>query len=324
MVLRSRIKSIKQVDNFEDAYVYDIGVQGDTPYFFANNILVHNSAYFSVWPVIKDQVASGEVDWSPELCVQIYDNIAEQVNQSFPAYMERAFHVPRENGAIIRGGRESVSRRGLFIKKKRYGVLIYDLEGTRLDVDGKTGKVKATGLDLKRSDTPRVVQVFLSKLLQSVLDGASESQALEMINQFRDEFKKRPAWEKGTPKRVNNLTKFTQQVERGAKGSVPGHVRASINWNKLRKMHGDNYSMAIGDGQKVVVCKLRPNAMNFTSVAYPIDEAHLPDWFLELPFDHNEMETAIVDQKVQNLLGVLAWDLVNVTSTTNSFSALFG
>lgn len=328
MVLRSRIKSIKQVDNFEDAYVYDIGVRGDTPYFFANNILVHNSVYFSAWPVIKDQVASGKVDWTPELCVQLYDSIAEQVNQSFPIFMERAFHSPKANGEIIRGGRESVSRRGLFIKKKRYGILIYDLEGKRLDTNGQAGKVKATGLDLKRSDTPKAVQIFLSDLLQSVLKGAGEDQVREMIDAFREEFKKCPAWEKGTPKRVNNLTKFTQMVEQGGKNgvkaSVPGHVRASINWNTLRRMHNDNYSMVISDGQKVVVCKLKPNPMNFTSVAYPVDESHLPTWFLELPFDHSTMETTIVDQKVENLLGVLGWDFSNVSSTADSYNALFG
>jgi hypothetical protein len=33
----------------------------------------------------------------------------------------------------------------LFITKKRYAVLIYELEGNRMDVNGKPGKVKAMG-----------------------------------------------------------------------------------------------------------------------------------------------------------------------------------
>jgi hypothetical protein len=33
----------------------------------------------------------------------------------------------------------------LYITKKRYAALIYDLEGFRLDTDGKPGKVKAMG-----------------------------------------------------------------------------------------------------------------------------------------------------------------------------------
>ena len=43
-------------------------------------------------------------------------------------------------GAIIMGGRELIATKGLFIKKKRYAVLIFDMEGNRLDVNGKPGK----------------------------------------------------------------------------------------------------------------------------------------------------------------------------------------
>jgi hypothetical protein len=35
------------------------------------------------------------------------------------------------------------------------------------------------------------------------------------------------------------------------------------------------------------------------------------------------METTIVDQKVNNLLGVLDWDLANLTDTKSTFQSLF-
>jgi len=99
---------------------------------------------------------------------------------------------------------------------------------------------------------------------------------------------------------------------------------AAINWNRLRKMHGDNYSGAISDGQKVIVCKLRSNPMGLTSVAYPTDQTHLPEWFKELPFDQSLMEDTIVTQKVENLLGVLDWDLRVSVGSNNAFSDMFG
>ena len=44
----------------------------------------------------------------------------------------------------------------------------------------------------------------------------------------------------------------------------------------------------------------------------------------ELPFDQGLMEETIVDTKVDNLLGVLDWDLQNQTSASNEiFSSLF-
>ena len=282
-----------------------------------------DSVYFSAWPAIKDDVEAGRMEWNREICVQLYDTIADSVNDSFPAFMERACHCPRDMGAIIKAGRELVASKGLFIKKKRYAVLIYDLEGVRLDTHGKPGKVKAMGLDLKRSDTPKVVQEFLSELLTMVLTGSGKEDVIEKVRDFKLAFSERPAWEKGTPKRVNNLTKYTKEEERLGKANMPGHVRAGMNWNNLKRMHGDNYSMGIVDGMKVIVCKLKDNPIGYTSVAYPTDELHIPNWFKELPFDDDNMESTIVDQKVENLLGVLGWNIEEHTQIKSTFDDLF-
>jgi DNA polymerase elongation subunit (family B) len=175
-----------------------------------------DSCYFTAWPAIKDEVANGNMEWSKETCIQLYDSIADQVNESFPSFMEQAFHCPREAGELIKAGRELVASNSLFITKKRYAVLIYDLENKRLDVDGSPGKIKAMGLDLKRSDTPKVIQDFLSEILQKVLTGTSREEIVERIREFKYSFAERPAWEKGTPKRVNNLTKYGAAEERGS------------------------------------------------------------------------------------------------------------
>ena len=282
-----------------------------------------DSVYFSAWPVMQTEVEDNRAKWGKEVCTQLYDNIADKVNDEFPVFMERAFHCPRENGEIIKGGREIVASKGLYITKKRYAALIYDLEGFRLDMDGKPGKVKAMGLDLKRSDTPRFMQDFLSELLLDVLTGKDKDFVVDKIKEFKYAFKERPGWEKGTPKRVNNLTKFTNEEKRLGKANMPGHVRAAMNWNNLCRMNGDKYSMSIVDGAKTIVCKLKPNPLGYTSVGYPIDQTHLPQWFKELPFDDEAMSNAIVDQKIGNLLDVLNWDLQTLTNTANTFDDLF-
>ena len=281
-----------------------------------------DSVYFTAWPAIKKEVEAGALEWNKDVCIQMYDAIADSVNESFPAFMERACHCPREMGALIRGGRELIATKSLFIKKKRYAVLIYDLEGNRQDI-GKPGKVKAMGLDLKRSDTPKVVQDFLSEILLDVLTGAKKEQIYDKVRDFKILFADRPAWEKGTPKRVNNLTKYTAEEARLGKANMPGHVRAAMNWNNLKRMHGDNYSAAIVDGMKTIVCKLKDNPLGYTSVGYPTDEGHIPTWFKDLPFDDSLMEMGIVNQKVENLLGVLDWDIPGHTDIKTTFDSLF-
>ena len=321
---RTKIKSVVCLGEI-DGYVYDISIDKQDPLFFGNDILLHNtdSVYFSAWPTFQEEISSGRMTWDKESCLEIYDAIAAAVNESFPEFMEQAFHCPRDMGAIIRGGRELIATKGLFIKKKRYAVLIYDLEGKRQDVDGRPGKIKVMGLDLKRSDTPKLVQDFLSEILLDVMTGSAREYIVDKVREFKLSFRELPAWQKGTPKRVNNLTKYGELEQRNGRSTMPGHVRAAINWNTLKRMMSDNHSMSIVDGMKTIVCKLRDNPMGLTSVGYPIDENRIPNWFKELPFDDDLMETTIVDQKVENLLGVLDWDIANSTDIRTTFDSMF-
>ena len=281
-----------------------------------------DSVYFSAYKTLQKEINEGVIPWTKDSVVDLYDKIAEEVNTSFTNFMTKAFHCPSTRGSVIKAGRELVASKGLFITKKRYAVLYYDKEGERVDVVGKPGKMKAMGLDLKRSDTPIFVQDFLSEILMMVLQGKDEQEVLERISSFREEFKSRPGWEKGSPKRANNMTKYTAAEEKAGRANMPGHVRASINWNRCREMYGDKYSMLITDGAKVIVCKLKNNPLGYTSIAYPVDEMRIPEWFKEMPFDGEAMESTILDQKIDNLIGVLDWD-VQSTETSNTFNKLF-
>ena len=218
-------------------YMGDSIIYGDT-----------DSGYFSAYEVMRQQPEFADYEWTKENITDLYDKIADMTNDSFPGFMNEAFNCSLESGAIIKAGRELCAIKGLFITKKRYAVLIYDSEGKRVDVDGKPGKIKAMGLDLKRSDTPKTVQDFLSNVLISTLTGKSKDDIFQQISDFRKEFRSWDKWLQGSPKRVNNMTRY-QNVTDAAhkmnwtpsaatkKTSIPGHVAASLNWNKLRKVY---------------------------------------------------------------------------------------
>lgn len=330
-VKENEIKTIEELPDFEDEYVYDIGVDINTPYFFANNILVHNSSYFSAYPILKDQIESGEIKWDKETAIEFYDAICEEVNKTFPKYMRDNHNCPDEYNYTIAAGREIIGSKALYIKKKRYSIMVYDDEGNRMDTNGKHGKLKAMGLDLKRSDTPIYMQDFLKEILHMLLTNSPKEDILDRIKEFRDEFRKMNPWEKGTPKRVNKLLYYYSKEykinkqgheEFIKKANMPGHVRAAINYNRLLKLHNDKYSIPIVDGMKTIVCKLKDNPLGITSIGIPTDEKRIPEWFKELPFDDNDMEDIIVNKKIENLLGVLDWDL-DSTKNTTTFDSLF-
>jgi DNA polymerase elongation subunit (family B) len=281
-----------------------------------------DSVYFSAWPVIKDDVNSGKLEFDIDKCITLYDQVCEQANTTFPDFMARAFHCPKTRSDVIAAGREIVAQSGLYITKKRYAALVVDNEGFRTDTDGKPGKVKAMGLDLRRSDTPVFMQKFLSELLLMVLTDTPEADVLERITQFRKEFQEMPGWEKGSPKRANKIGHYQRLEQKQGKANMPGHVRASINWNTLKRMNGDKYSQEIVDGMKVIVCKLKQNPLGYTSVAYPTDELRLPEWFKELPFDDAAMAETIIDNKLDNLIGVLNYPLEDTKQHT-TFNSLF-
>lgn len=328
-------------DHMGDAVIY-----GDT-----------DSIYFSLDTAFKNNTDLINLYESFEInkdsMVELYDAVAEETNSSFNEFLKNNFNVNTEF-AVIKAGREIVASKALFIKKKRYAALVYDKEGTRKDTGNKHGEIKAMGLDLKRSDTPKYVQQFLERILELVLTGGTEKEVIEEVKLFKTAFREKPAWEKGTPKKVNALTDYTNRynqsrnpdelmdlqaqllkvktnkerdkikkdMEKARRITVPGHVMASIEYNKLRKMNNDKYSMPIQDGQKIIVCKLTENPMQIKSVAYPIDETNLPEWFKKLPFDNDLMEETIVDKKVYNLLYVLGWDL-SLADNSTTFGEFF-
>ena len=236
-----------------------------------------DSVYFSAYPIFKQQIEKGEFAWDKDKVTELYETVCDQANETFPEYMAKAHNVLNpEQGKIIAAGREVCATAGIYITKKRYAILVYDNEGHREDTDDKPGKIKAMGLDLKRSDTPAFMQDFLNELLLKTLTGTSEDEIIERIIEFRSEFRNMPSWLKGTPKRVNKLThyynseymidpKTGDEIYKG-KSNMPGHVRAAINYNRMRRMNSDKYSMQIMDGMKTIVCKLKPNPMGFTSI----------------------------------------------------------
>ena len=298
-----------------------------------------DSTYFSAYPILKPEIDKGEIQWDKDTITSYYEAVCDEVNKTFPNFMNKAFHTTVELGTIIAAGREISAQSGIFITKKRYAALVYDNEGKREDTDGKPGKVKAMGLDLKRSDTPAFMQDFLKELLMTTLTDGGEEAVIKRIIEFRKEFRSMDSWKKGTPKRVNNLTKFrgivanydkskSKAIRDGRsandikKPALPGHVRAALNWNQMRDINSDKYSIEITDGMKTIVCKLKDNPMGYTSVGYPTDETRLPEWFTNLPFDDDAMEHAIITKKLENLLGVLKWDL-DAGSARNTFADLF-
>lgn len=270
----------------------DVVVYGDT-----------DSVYFT----IPDDLRS---TMDKDTFIELANEVGNSVNKSFPDFYNAAFNVPKDQATVIKCAREICATSAFFIKKKRYAAMVYDEKNFRKDTN-VIGKLKVMGLDIKRADCPAWVQDKLEETLKKLLGYSYDtSDILDFIRNWRSEFMGFDPWEMGIPKRVNKLTYYTDAFKNRDKVTIPGHVRASINWNNLMGTFNDRVSSDISDGGKVIVCKLLKNKFGIDSIAYPYDSAHkLPDWFKTLPFDLTGMIDVAVDSKLENIFGVLGWNL---------------
>lgn len=318
---RTKIKRITSIGKRDD-YVYDLSMKDKMyPWFYGNKLLLHNSAYFSVYEAFKDQFEKQSSVMTRDSAIKMYDDISEKTNESFPGFMNERFNTGIESGSIIKAGRENLAEYGLFIKKKRYAMYLYDKDGYRQDVNGKPGKLKAMGIEIKRSDTPKEVQDALKHGLDIILNGGSAEEMLDYFKDFKEEYKAKEPWKMGRPSAANAVKYYTNLHDRYNKGidkkkpRLPGPIAGSIAWNELLDLYNEDHLTRITDGSKVITCKLVRNDYGYNSISYLTDETKFPEWFKELPFDTEEMLQSILYRKIEKIYGVLDWNLDYIKSS---------
>jgi DNA polymerase elongation subunit (family B) len=106
-----------------------------------------------------------------------------------------------ENKIIFK--REAIASAGMFIAKKRYALLVQDLEGVRFSEP----KLKIMGLETARSSTPLVVRNKLKDCIKIILTKTPE-ELRKYVDEFYDEFMKLPIEDVASPRGVKGINKY--------------------------------------------------------------------------------------------------------------------
>jgi hypothetical protein len=310
------IFKVEQLEDFEDEYVYDITMEDEmVPYFFANGILVHNSNYFLTDANNKEEA------------IIIADEASSYVNSTFKNFMKESFFCNEGFDNIIKAGREIVAERGLFQAHKKYIAKVVNLDG--FDVD----KIKAMGSEIKKSDTPKVIQKFLKETVSQILDGKEYKHICEYVNDQRKKIFKEKISPKelillGTAKSANDFEHYEEvyyaelsgkpmkKANGKSKITVPGHIRASINYNRLLEEFNDLDNPKINNGDKVKVFQLKQNDFRFETIAFPADIVQFPKWFIEnFELDLIKSEEKLITAKLQGIFDAMELDVPTPQST---------
>lgn len=268
-----------QYDALGDAILY-----GDT-----------DSTYFAA---MHGKELTGEFETDLQAAIDSADTIAQQVNDSYPEFMERAFMCTSDYRNMVKCAREVVAPRGIFVTPKRYVLWLGDLDGKRVD------KLKVMGLDTKKTILPKYIQDALNGFIERYLKGETWESLAEDIVDYKDKLiSERPITDLGLPKGVNKLELYKAEYDlHGDSVRLPGHVRAAIFYNKLREENGDAQSMEITSGMKIKIFYLRRPIGKFKSIAFPVDEERVPEWFTKMNIDIDVQVTKLVDAPLLNIL----------------------
>lgn len=259
-----------------------------------------DSTYFSAMFGTEFDAEIWEDDFNAQLdeAVRRADSIADQVNQAYPQFMKDAFMCTPDFQGLVKCAREVVAPRGIFVTPKRYVLWLGDLDGKRVD------KLKVMGLDTKKTILPKYIQDALNGFIERYLKGEEWDVLAEDIVKFKESLlADRDVTELGLPKGVNKLELYQSELDQfGDAARLPGHVRAAIYYNKKLQENNDRQSMQITSGMKIKVFYLKRPDGKFKSIAFPVDEERVPDWFYKINIDVDLQVEKLVDKPLLNIL----------------------
>lgn len=238
----------------QEEWVYDLEVQ-DNHNFFGNDILLHNSNFFQVpEPLIDKNLSIDEQtdkisDWIEADIQPLINKASKQIGDLFNALEPER----------ISAKREGISDAGVFIAKKRYFIRVKDSEFVRF----KDPHIKATGIELIRSSTPKFSQIYLDKAISVILD-KDENAIREWLKGIREIYTKQPLMDIARTSSVNNIKyKLTDK-------GVPINSRAFLATNQYIKSKGlENKFQSLILGEKVKMLYLRlPNPIQQNIFAF--------------------------------------------------------
>ena len=74
--------------------------------------------YFSAYPILRKEIDNGNIPWSKENVITLYDQVCEAANTTFPDFMAEAFSLSKNTFHVIAAGREIVAESVYTLQRK--------------------------------------------------------------------------------------------------------------------------------------------------------------------------------------------------------------
>lgn len=235
----------------------------------------------------------------PELVAQFGDTIGSIVNDSFDEYIGELFNVAPENRHIVETEREAISDKSVFFGKKKYVMHLTNMEGKTVD------KQKRMGVEIIKSDTPKVIQQFLQDIVDLLLEQKSYEEVKDHIDKFDKQYQSLSMIDIGRPTNIKTLNKYVAKyIETKTFKGFPYHVKASMIYNS---MCGVN-DVKIRAGDKVKITNVKDEEFNAIAIPADMEEYEVPQFVKDMEIDYKVM-WAKVTKKLELYLKPIGYDI---------------
>ena len=274
------IESIEQLENFDNEYVYDIEVDDNSHTFIANDILVHNSVYTTFGTFFEAMTPESQARYDTDrkkldFILKYSQEFQDKLNNK---WCEDIYN-PRHGKSIHNFELETVSKSGIYLKKKKYLKGLVFNKGKYLDKP----KVTGTGIELIKSTTPKLCRKILSDLMESLMfefDEKNKEEYMLVFNEklarYRKEFYNAPIEDISQSIGVGNYKKYVIDDTNGLVlgKQCPVSVQAIARYNYLAHInHQDNLKQYSG---KIKYYNIYINNKTTGYFGFPAGE--LPEW----------------------------------------------
>ena len=192
--------------------------------------------------------------YAPDMDFMEFSNIMEK--EFFDPFFEKILKIYAGRYGveqIINFKREGVITKQFVLAKKKYLTELLANEDEVYEIP----KLKATGVEIKRSDTPKFCRDNIESVVKTILDTVDRDQVMTHLRKIKKKFKMEKIQNISFNKGINGYTKYAGNMNLFLKNEAilykkmtPMHIRASINGNYLINKYNLPY-MEMANGSKI-------------------------------------------------------------------------
>lgn len=204
---------------------------------------------------------------------------------------------------------EVILERGYFAKKRRYAQFIVNKEGV------PTEELDMKGLDLMKSNFPKMFREFGEDLLINILYGESKSKIDKKIKEFQIKVKTTDWRNLLKPTGLKNLQKYIAsppgpgEIFSTLGNKCPINTKAAIYYNDILRYKGLNNKYPLFNvGAKMYYAYLKRNEYGINCIAFNnYDDPPEIIELIEKYIDRDELFDTMIKNKIEGLYDDIGW-----------------